>query len=110
MSIQKDLDAYTALCEEIQKLKQTIKILGARRAEIEANIKEFLHANQHPGIKFKGRTIFLDRREYKVRQSAANRQQEMLAVLNSNNIQNAEEVLEQLTRRNKFETERLKIK
>jgi hypothetical protein len=108
-SIRSDLETYTTAAEKLKEMRKTMKELTEVKNGAEKRIKEFLKSQEHPGVTFKGYKIYLDERKRTERERPIDAKKRALEILRSHGVENADEVMKELTAKSKIQVEVLRI-
>lgn len=112
MSIRADVNTLTALRAEMKNLRERMKGLRVKEAEVTARIAEYLKVKDTPGLKDNGVAIILEQKETTGRKKAKEGDNDVMSILERYGIRDTEKVLKEITEARKGEKvlkEKLKI-
>tara|TARA_Y100000816_G_scaffold141962_2_gene100641 strand:+ start:192 stop:545 length:354 start_codon:yes stop_codon:yes gene_type:complete len=90
---------------EIKRLSSQLKKLRARKKDIEEKVSEYLTKTGKPGVKYKGKTIVLKKKNKRVRKKEKERINDGSRILKEYGIHNAENVIKEVMEALKGEKE-----
>ena len=96
MSIQSDVKELQDLDSELKRLGKQMKILRDRKNVIENKIKIYLDEKDQPGVKYQDLAIIMDNKKGRIRINEKEKKERVLEILNSNGVENSEEMLNEL--------------
>lgn len=103
MSVKSDLRELEKIRLEIKRIALQRKNLKEQEKKIEERIRQFLIANNLPGVKDGGVAIKLEEKEARKPKKAKERDAEVLEILAQTGVENPQEVLDRILEARKGE-------
>lgn len=113
MSISSDVRELDEVKKEIKRLTQQLRSLRLQSKSIEMRIIEYLEQSEHPGVKFQGNAIVLEKKSKRASKKKSLREADSIRILEEYGIRNAKQVLNDILEARKgdeLEINKLKIK